>query len=61
VLSRVGEFSPELELVVQVAVTLVLAAAFWWLVERPSTLLSQKIGYAASRPTLELSPGTASR
>jgi peptidoglycan/LPS O-acetylase OafA/YrhL len=49
VLSRVSGFSPNLELVVQVAVTLILAAAFWWLVERPSTLLSQKIGHAASR------------
>lgn len=61
VLSRIGRFSPEFELAVQIAVTLVLATMFWWLVERPSTRLSQKIGRAASRRTLELCPDTASR
>ncbi len=44
VLSRAGSFSPELELVIEIAVTLLLASVFWWLVERPSTLLAQKIG-----------------
>jgi|SRR5579871_2633929 len=44
VLSRIGTLSPEFELFVEIVVTLVLASAFWWLVERPSTLLSQKVG-----------------
>ncbi len=35
---------PVIELVVQIAAALVLATAFWWLVERPSTRLSQRIG-----------------
>ncbi len=46
VLSRVGGVLPELELVIQIAATLLLATVFWALVER----LSQKISHAASRP-----------
>ena len=49
VLSRIGSFSPEFELVIQIAVTLLLVTFFWWLVERPSTLLSQRIGRATMR------------
>jgi peptidoglycan/LPS O-acetylase OafA/YrhL len=35
--------------VVQIAATLLLATTFWWLIERPSTRLSQKIGRNADR------------
>lgn len=48
VLDRIGSFSPNVELFAEIAVTLVLASTFWWLVERPSTALSQKIGHLVS-------------
>lgn len=51
VLQRIGRFSPEFALFTEIAVTLLLASVFWWLVERPSTSLSQKIGRMASRLT----------
>jgi peptidoglycan/LPS O-acetylase OafA/YrhL len=49
VLRRIGSFSAEFELVIQIAVTLLLVTIFWWLVERPSTLLSQRIGRTVTR------------
>jgi peptidoglycan/LPS O-acetylase OafA/YrhL len=49
IVRRIAGFPATLELPVQIAVTLLLATAFWWLVERPSTLLSQKLGPARRR------------
>jgi peptidoglycan/LPS O-acetylase OafA/YrhL len=49
VLSFVPNCPPTLELFVQIAAALLLAALFWALVERPSTLLSQRIGRTMPR------------
>jgi peptidoglycan/LPS O-acetylase OafA/YrhL len=54
VLGRIAEFPPTLELLGQIAVTLALATSFWWLIERPSTLLSKKFGQAAPPLTAAL-------
>ena len=56
ILDRVGSFSPDVKLFAEIVVTLLLATTFWWLVERPSTALSQKIGHMASR-LRQKSPG----
>jgi peptidoglycan/LPS O-acetylase OafA/YrhL len=47
ILRLIAETPPTLELVAQIAATLALATVFWWLIERPSTLLSKKFGQAA--------------
>jgi peptidoglycan/LPS O-acetylase OafA/YrhL len=46
VLGRFGEMLPALALFAQIAVTLGLATLFWRGIERPSTLLSKKLGRA---------------
>jgi len=48
-----------LELLVKIAATLALATAFWWLIERPSTLLSKKFGQRARSGTTDLAPNPA--
>jgi peptidoglycan/LPS O-acetylase OafA/YrhL len=59
ILARVAEIPPTLELFVQIAATLALATAFWWLIERPSTLLSKKFGQASRPGTADLAPNPA--
>jgi peptidoglycan/LPS O-acetylase OafA/YrhL len=51
ILGRLLRIPPTLELLVQIAVALLLATLFWWLVERPSTLLSKRLGQPA-RPSV---------
>jgi peptidoglycan/LPS O-acetylase OafA/YrhL len=46
VLGRFAELPPTFGLVMQIAVTLALSTLFWWLIERPSTLLSKRFGQA---------------
>jgi peptidoglycan/LPS O-acetylase OafA/YrhL len=58
-LGPIAELSPAAELVIQIAVTLALATAFWWLVERPSTLLSKRIGQSARPLPVNLVPEAA--
>jgi peptidoglycan/LPS O-acetylase OafA/YrhL len=48
-----------LELFVQIAATLALATVFWWLIERPSTLLSKKFGQAAQPQETNLASNPA--
>ena len=59
ILSRIAEFPPTLELLVQIAATLALATVFWWLIERPSTLLSKKFGQTARPLPATLAPSAA--
>ena len=59
ILSRIAGFPPTLELLVQIAATLALATVFWWLIERPSTLLSKKFGQAARPLPATLAPSAA--
>jgi peptidoglycan/LPS O-acetylase OafA/YrhL len=59
ILSRIAEFPPTLELLVQIAEALALATVFWWLIERPSTLLSKKFGQAARPLPATLAPSAA--
>ena len=60
ILARIAEIPPTLTLLVKIAETLALATVFWWLIERPSTLLSKKFGQAARPLPAALAPGTAS-
>jgi peptidoglycan/LPS O-acetylase OafA/YrhL len=55
-LGRVADVPPILELFVQIAAALALAAVFWWLIERPSTVLSKRFGQAPRVPTANLLP-----
>ena len=41
---RIAGFPPTLLLFLQIAASLSLASVFWWLIERPSTLLSRRLG-----------------
>jgi peptidoglycan/LPS O-acetylase OafA/YrhL len=59
VLGRIGNAPPTVELVVQIAAALVLATAFWWLIERPSTALSKRVGQTARLPAPRLPPSAA--
>jgi peptidoglycan/LPS O-acetylase OafA/YrhL len=58
-LDRIPDFPPALELVVQIAAALALATLFWWLIERPSTLLSKRFGQPALSPATILAPTAA--
>ena len=59
ILSLIAEIPPTLELLVKIAATLALATVFWWLIERPSTLLSKKFGQAARPMPATLAPSAA--
>jgi peptidoglycan/LPS O-acetylase OafA/YrhL len=58
-LERIAELSPEAELSIQIGATLLLATAFWWLIERPSTLLSKRVGQSARPLPAALAPEIA--
>jgi peptidoglycan/LPS O-acetylase OafA/YrhL len=59
ILSRIAEIPPTAELLVQIAATLALATVFWWLIERPSTLLSKKFGQAGRPAVMNPAPNPA--
>jgi peptidoglycan/LPS O-acetylase OafA/YrhL len=59
ILGLVAETPPTLALLVKITATLALATLFWWLIERPSTLLSKKFGQRARPGTTDLAPNPA--
>jgi len=48
-IGRVATLPPTVELLVQVTLALLLATAFWWLIERPATRLSKTFGQTTGR------------
>src|SRR5262249_37977926 len=58
-LGRIADVPPNAELVMQIAAALVLAAVFWWLIERPSTVLSKRFGQGTRRREPRLAPSPA--
>ena len=59
ILSLIAEISSTLRYSLKIAAMLALATVFWWLIERPSTLLSQKFGQAARPLPATLAPSAA--
>ena len=55
-IEQIPGFAPTLELFMQIAASLALATVFWWLVERPSTLLSRNLGRTDRPLTPQFSP-----